>query len=259
MSSLDNILAKSILYGGTTLLAHTQHVVLCTQKMVQCFEYDLDSNLALKGAVLHDLGKAHPKFQERIKGKSKESLLTEFEEEGYIHRHEISSLAFLPCFSKDEWPTLIDMVVAHHKPIESPNSEGKGILDLKTRYRDWKQTHLNGWSDWQQYGIEIIQSFGLECADEISIEDAEEALKFVVDYCDAKKNGWSPYRGLLKSADHFASALIERTEENLNHTFEVPDLSFYRDKQRKSDLYPLSKISADNRRSHTIVVAPTGA
>src|SRR5690606_38187564 len=102
MSSLDNILAKSILYGGTTLLAHTQHVVLCTQKMVQCFEYDLDSNLALKGAVLHDLGKAHPKFQERIKGKSKESLLTEFEEEGYIHRHEISSLAFLPCFSKDE-------------------------------------------------------------------------------------------------------------------------------------------------------------
>lgn len=202
MSSLENILAKSILYGGTTLLSHTQHVALCIQKMAEDFKHDLDSNLALKGAVLHDLGKAHPKFQKKINGKSKESLLKEFEDEGYIHRHEISSLAFLPCFPKEEWPILIDMVVAHHKSIESPNNEGKGILDLKTRFRDWRQNHLKDWKNWQQHGTEIIRSFAFNCPNEISIEDAEEALKYVVNYCETKKNGWSPYRGLLKSADH---------------------------------------------------------
>lgn len=259
MSSLDNILAKSSLYGGTSLLSHTEHVAICIIEMVKGFKNNMDSNLALKGAVLHDLGKAHPKFQERVKGKQKECLLKEFEEEGYVHRHEISSLAFLPCFPKAEWPILIDMVVAHHKSIISSNDGGKGILDLKTRYRDWKQNHLIGWEDWQKYGLEIIRRFGFECPSEISIEDASKALEFAVDYCDSKKNGWSPYRGLLKSADHFASALIEKTEDNLKHTFEEPDLSFYRDPKRKCDLYPLSKISVENEKLHSIVVAPTGA
>lgn len=259
IKSLDNILAKSVLYGGTSLLDHTQHVALCAQKMAENFEYDFDNNLALKGAILHDLGKAHPKFQGKVNGENIQGLFNEFGNENYIHRHEISSLAFLPCFPKEEWPILIDMVVAHHKSIESPHNEGRGILDLKTRYRNWKEDHLHDWNDWQKYGLEIMRGFGLACPDEISIRDAEEALEFTVNYCIAKKSGWSPYRGLLKSADHFASALIKGTEENLKYTFEIPDLSFYRDTKRKNDLYPLSKISAVNEKLHTIVVAPTGA
>ncbi|MCH5598026.1 CRISPR-associated endonuclease Cas3'' [Niabella ginsengisoli] len=257
--NLKHILAKSILYEGTDLLTHTQHVVLCIQKILQGFQFDFDEQLVLKGAILHDLGKAHPKFQKRVSGKSKEGLLEEFEDEGYVHRHEISSLAFLPCFPKGEWPILIDMVIAHHKSIETAHHEGKGILDLKTQDRKWLQNHLKEWDDWQQYGITIIKNFGFDCSNKISFEDAEKALRFVVDYCDAKKNGWSPYRGLLKGADHFASALVERVEENIKHTFEIPDLKFYRDPKRANGLYPLSKVVTDNRRLHTIVVAPTGA
>lgn len=259
MIELKDILAKSALYGETDLLTHTQHVALCINKLSKSFRFDFNEGLALKGAILHDLGKAHPKFQKRVSKKDKQSLLQEFEYDGYIHRHEISSLAFLPCFPKNEWPILIDMVVAHHKSIESPNNDGKGILDLKTQDRNWLKNHLVGWMEWQKYGLEIIRSFGFDCPDEISITEAENALRFVVDYCSSKKKGWSSYRGLLKGADHFASALVEKAEENLKHTFEVPDLSFYNDTNRISKLYPLSKISADDNRMHTIVVAPTGA
>ncbi len=37
----------------------------------------------------------------------------------FTHRHEISSLAFLPCFQESEWDVLIDMVIGHHKSIEN--------------------------------------------------------------------------------------------------------------------------------------------
>lgn len=259
MKVLQDILAKSVLYGGTDLLTHTQHVVMCVKKMAKDFQYDFDINLAIKGAILHDLGKAHPKFQTRVSGGYKASLLKDFEDDGYTHRHELSSLAFLPCFPKEEWPILIDMVVAHHKSIESPNNIGKGILDLDSSERYWKNNHLIDWLDWQRYGLEIIRSFGLDCPDKISVMESENALDFVVEYCQNKKNGWSSYRGLLKGADHFASALIEKSAEHINNTFEIPDLSFYSDKSRVSDLYPLSKVCTDDKRMHTIVVAPTGA
>ncbi|WP_407405575.1 CRISPR-associated helicase Cas3' [Chryseobacterium sp.] len=259
MKDLKDILAKSVLYGGTDLLTHTEQVVLCIAKMAQGFQNDFDLNTAQKGAILHDLGKAHPVFQKKVSTKNKQRLLEEFEDSGYVHRHEISSLAFLPCFPKEDWDNLIEMVVGHHKSIEAPNNDGRGILDLKTQDRYWIRNHLIDWEIWQQYGLQIIESFGFECPNEISIEEAQEALMYVADYCENKRNGWSPYRGLLKSADHFASALVERSEENIKTTFETPDLSFYRDSKRKNDLYPLSKVDTDDKRRHTLVVAPTGA
>lgn len=259
MKRLEDILAKSMLYGGTDLLTHTQHVLLCIQKFAKSFQFDFDQTIAIKGAILHDLGKAHPKFQNRISGFNQQSLLKSLEDEGYIHRHEISSMAFLPCFPKEEWNYLIEMVVGHHKSIEAPYNDGKGILDIKTQDRYWIRNHLIDWENWQQYGFQLMENFGLECPNEISIEEAQDALKYVVNYCENKRNGWSPYRGLLKSADHFASALVERSEENIKTTFETPDLSFYRNSKRKNDLYPLSEIDTGDKRRHTLVVAPTGA
>lgn len=258
MNRLEDILAKSILYGGTTLLDHTRHVVSGVEKISQGFQLEFDTEIARKGAVLHDLGKAHPKFQTRIKGQSKENLVSEMEDESFVHRHELSSLAFLPCFAKEEWPFLIDMVIAHHKSIQKDSKE-RGILDIKSKYRYWIENHLGNWEEWQHYGIEIIRHFGYECPNEISKQVAEDALKYAVSYCESKKSGWSPYRGLLKAADHFGSALIEKTEENLTHTFEIPDLSYYHDETRQSSLYPLSEIDVNDSRTHTLVVAPTGA
>ena len=256
MKSLDNILAKSADNGGTTLLAHTQHVAWAIEIFAEKFARSFDKKLARKAAALHDLGKAHPHFQNKINGVKYQSL-REQNEWDFSHRHELSSLGFLPVFPKEEWNVLIDMVVAHHKSIEN-DKRLKGILDLEQNERKWIENHLKNWEDWSCYGLEILKTFGIEVRP-ISKEEAKNALEYTLKYCDSKRWGWSPLRGLLMSADHFASAFIEETQTELNHLFEIPDLSFYHNPIRKSDLYPLSQIDTEDTRPHTLVVAPTGA
>jgi CRISPR-associated endonuclease/helicase Cas3 len=256
MKPLQEILAKSINYGGLTLLEHTQQVTEVITLFAAKYAFNFDIDLCRKGAILHDLGKAHPHFQRKIAQVNGGSL-AENRDWDYPHRHEISSLAFLPCFPKSEWNTLIDLVIGHHKSIENDPS-ARGILDLTNNDRATLDNHLFDWENWYPYGLQIMQTFGLDTR-EISKEEGKAALEYVVEYCEDKGNGYSPLRGLLKSADHFASAFTHETTEKLIPLFETPDLSFYRNEERKSWLYPLSEITTDDPRRHTLVVASTGA
>ncbi|MCG8699428.1 MAG: CRISPR-associated helicase Cas3' [Bacteroidales bacterium] len=256
MEQLQNILAKSINYGTVTLLEHTRQVVKAIRLFSLKFYSKFDSDLAQKGAIIHDLGKAHPAFQQKIKQINARSFLDE-REQSFIHRHELSSLAFLPAFPKKDWPALIEMVVAHHKSIVNDVKE-RGILDLDDNYRHWIDNHLKNWNNWSQFGLEIIKDFGFETRS-ISQEEAKEALTYVVEYCENKGKGWSKWRGLLMAADHFASAFNHNTEKNLQNLFEIPVLTFYHDPNRQSNLYPLSTVNTKVDKKHTMVVAPTGA
>jgi CRISPR-associated endonuclease/helicase Cas3 len=257
MKPLNEILAKSANYGSLTLLEHTQQVTQAITLFAQRYAFNFDISIARKGGILHDLGKAHPHFQRKIAAVNKGASLVETDEWNFAHRHEISSLAFLPCFPKEEWNDLIDLVIAHHKSIVNDPRE-RGILDLIEKDRCTIENHLKDWENWYLYGIEILEIFELPTCT-ITKKQAEKALDYVIDYCERKKNGFSPERGLLKSADHFASAFMHDTEKNLKHLFETPDLSFYRNTNRQSPLYPLSQISTDDDRKHTLVVASTGA
>lgn len=256
MKSLDEILAKSKEWGGTTLLEHTQHVACAIEVFAEKYQFGFNKDLAVKAAALHDLGKAHIHFQHKINGEADYTSMMEKDEWNYIHRHELSSLGFLPVFPKNEWYTLIDMVVAHHKSIEN-DKRLRGILDLEENERFWLRNHLIDWEEWSPYGLQILEQFDIK-THPISKEKAEEALKYALEYCERKTWGWSPLRGLLMSADHFASAFIDETQNKLKDLFAIPDLKFYRDRD-KSDLFPLSQIETDNDKPHTIVVAPTGA
>ena len=256
MKPLHEILAKSQNYGSLTLLEHTQQVTQAIEKFAVHFAFAFDVELARTGAVLHDLGKAHPHFQRKIAG-IKWASLAEQQEWDFCHRHEISSLAFLPLFPKHDWNTLIELVIGHHKSIENDPS-GRGILDLTQKDRHWKENHLKDWENWRDYGLQILEHFGFTTRP-IALEEAIQALGYVAEYCKTKKVGWSPYRGLLKSADHFASAFMHQTLAKLKTLFEIPNLDYYRDEKRKSALYPLSLIPTGDARSHTLVVAPTGA
>lgn len=256
MTISTKILAKSVDYGETSLLDHTIHVVQAIKKFAVGFSTEYSLELAKKGAILHDLGKAHPHFQRKIQKINSRSI-TEERQNSIIHRHELSSLAFLPAFPIEEWPVLIEMVVAHHKSIVN-DPRGRGILDLDDKYRHWINNHLGQWEEWSLHGIEILGHFGYSTK-QITKEDAIKALQFTVKYCEDKENGWSKWRGLLMSADHFASAFGKSTNNNLEKLFEVPDLNFYFGKDRKSELFPLSSISTDILKKHTLVVAPTGA
>lgn len=255
MQSVDTILAKSVNYGNLSLPEHTLQVTTAIECFAQNFDFIFDSELARKGAILHDLGKAHPYFQRRIQNINAASME---EERGsnFIHRHELSSLAFLPAFPEKEWDRLIDMVVAHHKSIINDTKE-RGILDLDNKYRNWIDNHLKNWETWSSYGFQILKRYGIDA--EFSKEKAKKALDYAVDYCENKPLGWSPWRGVLMAADHFASAFMFETENQLQHLFEVPDLRYYFDSSRQNPIYPLSQISVKDPRPHTLVVAPTGA
>ncbi len=256
MKNLDQILAKSVNYGSISLLDHTQQVAQAIENFAIHFDFPFDVELARKGAALHDLGKAHDHFQNKIQNINSNSLV-EQRENNYIHRHELSSLAFLPVFPRQEWNVLIEMVVAHHKSIINDPRE-RGILDLDQNSRYWISNHLKNWEEWSRYGLQILEKFGYHSS-EITIDDAKKALEYAVDYCESKRSGWSAWRGLLMSADHFASAFSSKTTDNLKHLFEIPDLSYYNNPSRQSSIYPLSVISTNDIRPHTIVVAPTGA
>lgn len=260
MSELNNIKAKSSDQEDLSLLQHTQQVIETTEGIAKGLNRQFTLELAKKGAALHDLGKAHPFFQESISGYKPKSLIERKKRRRFVHRHEISSLAFLPAFPERQWPVLIEMVVAHHKSVEG-DPKVRGIIDLENESSDdfeWIDNHLKNWEEWFPYGQEILKLSGFECPD-ISKIEAEKALLFSYEFCLKAKSGWSDWRGLLKAADHYASAFTFDTKSRLDNAFQKPNLSFYTAESRKSKLYPLSLISTKSPKKHSLVVAPTGA
>ncbi|MEY4539833.1 MAG: hypothetical protein RLZZ306_1590 [Bacteroidota bacterium] len=231
----------------TTLKDHLTHVAIASKAFAKYL--DMDESLAFNGAILHDIGKAHPVFQQRLLGKSNSRK---------VFRHEIASLFFLSAFPENEHPALIEMVVGHHKSVKN-DVGNKGLLDLDDKgdlnYIDY---HLGNWEEWFPEASEILNSFGFTI-EYISKEVAIKNIEYVINYTanEALEKGYSEWRGLLMGADHFASAIINRTQKKIDRAFKNPNLSFF---DRTDDLYPLSKKQDYlSTKKHTIVVACTGA
>lgn len=242
--TFDYILAKHEDFGGMPLTRHLMEVADVAVIIAQ--HVGLDADLAYKGAILHDIGKVSPLFQKSLK-------------HGYIQqpdftfRHEIASLFFISLFPESERPALIDMIVAHHKSIYHDVRE-KGLLDLDDNMDSFAR-HSEKFEQWVEIALGILSEFGIttHC---ISIDEAKENYEYAVDYCYAKPLNQSKWKGLLMAADHFASAMEDMAESTMEKLFIKPDLSFY---NRQHHLYPLSLVSSDDSRKHTLVTAPTGA
>ncbi|NLA24625.1 MAG: CRISPR-associated helicase Cas3' [Bacteroidales bacterium] len=206
----------------------------------------MDKSIAFNGAILHDIGKTHPVFQEKLKGKLNRTS---------IFRHEIASLFFLSVFPENQWDMLIEMVVGHHKSVINDIGQ-TGLLDLEEN-DDYEEFHLGDWETWSLTALKILQQIGIEC-EPITRSKAFDNLQYCIKYCDRyyRQKGFSEWRGLLMGADHFASSLIDKTEEQTKKIFKTPDLSFY---NRQHELYPLSLKKSTSNKKHTIVVACTGA
>lgn len=228
----------------TTLYDHLLHVKLAIEKVASFTGHDID--LANTGAILHDIGKVHPVFQAQLKNVRPSSP----------YRHEIASLFFLPLI-KPEWQdAIIEMIISHHKSMIHDRKE-RGILDLIENEPDTLAYHLGDWEKWSPIALDILTAFGIKTR-RISRTEAEDAFEYVLDFCENKylERGYSEWRGLMMGSDHFASAMIAKTDKKLQNLFVSPELSFF---NRTHPLYPLSYYSADSERPHSMVVASTGA
>jgi CRISPR-associated endonuclease/helicase Cas3 len=229
----------------TSLYDHLKYVAIAIEKFT--LHSDLDVNIAIKGALLHDIGKAHPIFQRQLKNKKPKQSF----------RHEIASLFFLDFVEEDIQTAIIEMIVAHHKSMKK-DPRDKGLLDLLEEEVDVINYHLGGWETWSPVACDILHTVGFP-ENIITRSEAEQSIYRVIDYCEVAYNtkcGYSEWRGLLMGADYFASAQIEKTQSKIERSFYQPDLSFY---NRQDSLYPLSLVASDSDKPHTMVVASTGA
>jgi CRISPR-associated endonuclease/helicase Cas3 len=246
MNTYDRILAKSAANGGISLKEHIMSVTKYVD--MGALYFGLDRNIARYGALLHDIGKTSPLFQQKLK-------------KGYHYspqeinfRHEIASLFFLSLIDMEIWPQIIDMVIAHHKSIFKDGRE-LGILDLDYYYgEDVFNYHATDFENWSKDALGILSELGMP-VQEITLKQANEAYLTVIEHCKNKSKGWSKWKGLLVGADHFTSA-IGTFNKQIPKLFSEPDLNFYK---RQNALYPLSLISSDPQKQHTFVKAPTGA
>jgi CRISPR-associated endonuclease/helicase Cas3 len=274
---MKQVLAKGASDNYMSLKDHTEHVVIAIEGFARI--YGFNPELARQGAILHDLGKAHPAFQamliEQPKATRKEwlsqlpasdgieaYLLDRDLDERPIYRHELGSLGFLSLFPEENWPLLIEMVVGHHKSVKNDKTS-RGILDLAQDQNmevAVLEPHLRYWEGWSDAALSVVSAFDYPVR-KIDYNEAKANFHFAFDYVKNIEFGWSPYRGLLMSADHFASGFKYTVSEELEKLFHSPDLSSFEERIQspKAHLYPLSDIAVDDARSHTLVTAPTGA
>lgn len=247
MKPVNQIWAKSPKNGGITLSQHLKDTARFAVMIAK--HLNMNEHIAFHGAVLHDIGKVATKFQKSLA----EGYVRQ---PGKVFRHEIASLFFLSLFTEDEQECLIDMIVAHHKSIYN-DAGHKGILDMQDNDPNFLNNHIEGFETWSIDALNILQEIGLDIHP-ISIRQAEASFYKAVDYCENRTYGYSAWKGILIAADHLASALEpRRTDTIATRLFIHPELDFY--SSRSKSLYPLSLLSTDDKRKHTIVTAPTGA
>ena len=225
-----------------------EHLLLVSNVAEKIAVYsNIDPKIARYGAILHDIGKASSVFQKRLIAIKKQDK---------PFRHEIASCFFLSLFEKKLHPALIEMIIAHHKSVRC-DIRKKGILDLEENCDNSFALHSKDWELWKNDALKILNGFGITIHN-LSIDEAQENYKIVLHYCEnaVREQGFSEWRGLLMAADYFASALSKKTDNYLERIFKKPNLDFY---NRQHDLYPLSLKNAFSEKTHTMVVASTGA
>ena len=195
MDDYRNILAKHEDSGGQSLIEHLESVVRVARRIA--VQYGMDVRIACRGAILHDIGKVSPLFQQTLKHGYVRMP-------GKIFRHEIASLFFLSLLDDSEKDAVVDMIVAHHKSVYD-DVRCLGLLDLD-EYEDSFEIHSKRFEEWSPIALEILEYFGFSIHP-IGLEEARSNYEYAVSHCENLKKGYSLWKGLLMASDQMASAL----------------------------------------------------
>lgn len=246
MAGFEHIWAKGGENGGVTLMQHLSDVALLAEKVA--LHLGVNPSIARRGAILHDIGKASIVFQQTLRKNFQRPP-------GFLFRHELASLFFTSLLEEEEKYPIIDMIVAHHKSIYH-DAGNKGLLDMVENDPKCFIRHIKDFDIWSQTALSILENLGFTIKT-ISEKQARVNFYEAVEYCESKSYGYSEWKGVLIAADHLASAMGRDMGPLVNKLFVKPDLGYYH--SRKSELFPLSLISAESKKMHTMVTAPTGA
>lgn len=254
----DKYYAKSD--GVTTLEMHTWHVITAGRNLLLSLPLNEDERAyweikLFRCAVLHDLGKMHKEFVDRLKGNRIGDI-----------RHELISILFCINYLKLESDELF-AIATHHKGIVDSHADKKGTFSqnqLSDYIKQWYE------SDYSIFSIESIQNwlelFGLKT--EIIIQDTikefPKELKMylnsnyqlkVIPNIDMRKQ-FSMTRALLMASDHLGSA----RKENEIPKYKMLSLSDFQP-NKEGQYFPFRPFqeSLQGIKSDIILHAPTGS
>ena len=107
MNIHQEILAKTEQNGHVCLYQHLKNVADIARAVAKHIGFD--EQIAVEGALLHDIGKTSPVFQQ--------SLISPNKKPGSVFRHEIASLFFLSLVCQEHRDAVIDMIEEHDKAM----------------------------------------------------------------------------------------------------------------------------------------------
>lgn len=210
-SFFDQFWAKSD--GITTLEMHTRHVVTAARNLLSSLPLSEEERMYWEGkmvrcAVLHDLGKIHREFVERLKGNK-----------GGTIRHELVSLLLCINYLQLENEELF-AIATHHKGVVDTHSDTKGIFLFNHISEYVEQWYNSDPSIFQSKSVrDWLEIFSLNT--EVIEQDAVKKLpremimllnaKYQAAVLPESKNRrqLSLARALLMASDHLGSARKE--------------------------------------------------
>lgn len=254
----DQFYAKSD--GETTLEMHTRHVITAGLNLVDSLALDdsekkLWKEKVVRSAVLHDLGKIHCDFVQRLNGNKNIDI-----------RHEIVSLIFCLNFLNIDDDELF-AIATHHKGLVEVGTDKKGLLSLNhisksVKYwieKDKKIFQKELVKNWLQIFDLDLKTTENEEIREISINwqkilNLKFHIREIPDF--HKRIRFSQMRALLMAADHLGSA----RRENDIPRYKLLSLSDFQP-QKDGQSFPFRPFQErlQNVKTDVILHAPTGS
>ena len=253
----DQFLAKS---DGTTLAEHTLHVITAGNNLIDSLPFSSVEKVSwheklFQCAILHDIGKIHPYFQQRLKGDRSVSI-----------RHEIVSLWFCENFLKLS-DDILFAIATHHKGI-IPHLDAEKRLELFNLQMEMADLYLSasslltaetitGW-------IHLMGSKETVTKEEPKNQISKEQIKILWEkyqiqslpnFEDRKK--LSLMRALLLAADHIGSARLE----NGIPLYKRVAIKDFAPRDKNGNILPFRSFQEQLQHVETDVIlhAPTGS